>query len=172
MYKVFLQISLLFVIHSNKYCMLTGIAVILEDVIMNDAMKKIYFAGSIRGGRIDAALYSRIIGYMQKTNIVLTEHIGRPDLNLMEQGKRDIEIYDQDTAWLRESDLVIAECSCPSLGVGYELAYAEKIGKPCHIFYDKSKTQLSAMLTGNPYFQIHPYENEEQIYAAIDLILG
>lgn len=135
-------------------------------------MKKIYFAGSIRGGRIDASLYSRIIGYMQKTDIVLTEHIGRPDLNLMEQGKRDIEIYDQDTAWLRESDLVIAECSCPSLGVGYELAYAEKIGKPCHIFYDRSKTQLSAMLTGNPYFHIHPYETEEQIYSAIDLILA
>ncbi len=135
-------------------------------------MKKIYFAGSIRGGRIDASLYSRIIGYMQKNDIVLTEHIGRPDLNLMEQGKRDVEIYDQDTAWLQESDLVIAECSCPSLGVGYELAYAEKIGKPCHIFYDRSKTQLSAMLTGNPYFHIHPYETEEQIYSAIDLILA
>lgn len=135
-------------------------------------MKKIYFAGSIRGGRIDADLYRRIIEYMQKTDIVLTEHIGRPDLNLMEQGKRDIDIYDQDTAWLRESDLVIAECSCPSLGVGYELAYAEKHEKPCHIFYDRSKTQLSAMLTGNPYFHIHPYETEQQIYAAIDLILG
>ena len=135
-------------------------------------MKKIYFAGSIRGGRIDARLYSRVIEYIQKTDIVLTEHIGRPDLNLMEQGKRDVEIYDQDTAWLRESDLVIAECSCPSLGVVYELAYAEKIGKPCHIFYDRSKTQLSAMLTGNPYFHIHPYETEEQIYSAIDLILG
>lgn len=134
-------------------------------------MKKIYFAGSIRGGRIDARLYSRVIEYIQKTDIVLTEHIGRPDLNLMEQGKRDVEIYDQDTSWLRESDLVIAECSCPSLGVGYELAYAEKIGKPCHIFYDRSKTQLSAMLTGNPYFHIHPYETEEQIYSAIDLIL-
>jgi hypothetical protein len=134
-------------------------------------MKKIYFAGSIRGGRIDAGLYRRIIEYIQETDIVLTEHIGRPDLNLMEQGKRDVEIYDQDTTWLRESDLVIAECSCPSLGVGYELAYAEKIGKPCHIFYDRSKTQLSAMLTGNPYFHIHPYETEEQIYSAINLIL-
>ena len=133
--------------------------------------KKIYFAGSIRGGRIDAGLYRRIIEYIQETDIVLTEHIGRPDLNLMEQGKRDVEIYDQDTTWLRESDLVIAECSCPSLGVGYELAYAEKIGKPCHIFYDRSKTQLSAMLTGNPYFHIHPYETEEQIYSAINLIL-
>ena len=134
-------------------------------------MKKIYFAGSIRGGRIDADLYARLIRYMQKTSIVLTEHIGSPHLNLMEQGKTDIDIYDQDTAWLRESDVVIAECSCPSLGVGYELAYAEKIGKPCHIFYDRTKTQLSAMLTGNPYFTIHPYESESDIYKILDTIL-
>ena len=90
----------------------------------------------------------------------------------MEQGKRDVEIYDEDTAWLRESDMVIAECSCPSLGVGYELAYAEKLGKPCHIFYDRSKTQLSAMLTGNPYFHIHPYHCEADIYPILDEILS
>lgn len=134
-------------------------------------MKKIYFAGSIRGGRIDAELYARLIGYMQKTSVVLTEHIGSPHLNLLEQGKRDIEIYDQDMAWLRESDVLIAECTCPSLGVGYELAYAEKIGKPCHIFYDRTKTNLSAMLTGNPYFTIHPYTAEEEIYPIIDSII-
>lgn len=134
-------------------------------------MEKIYFAGSIRGGRIDAELYARMIRYMQKSAIVLTEHIGSPHLNLMEQGKRDMDIYDQDTAWLRESDVVIAECTCPSLGVGYELAFAEKLGKPCHIFYDRTKTQLSAMLTGNPYFIIHPYENEKEIYNTLDTIL-
>ena len=27
------------------------------------------------------------------------------------------------------------------------------------------------MLTGNPYFQIHPYEREEEIYEVIDEIL-
>ena len=134
-------------------------------------MKKIYFAGSIRGGRIDADLYARIIGYMQNYSVVLTEHIGSPHLNLMEQGKKDIDIYEQDTAWLRESDLVIAECTCPSLGVGYELAYAEKLGKPCHIFYDSSKTQLSAMLKGNRYFTVHPYETEDEIYKIINTIL-
>lgn len=133
---------------------------------------KIYFAGSIRGGRVDADLYRRMIEYMQKTGIVLTEHVGSPHLNLMEQGKRDVEIYDQDTAWLRESDLVIAECTCPSLGVGYELAYAEKFGKPCHVFYDRSKTQLSAMLTGNPYFHIHPYTIEEEIFSVLDELLN
>lgn len=134
-------------------------------------MKKIYFAGSIRGGRVDADLYRRMIEYMQKEHVVLTEHVGSPDLNLKEQGRRDVEIYDQDTAWLRESDILIGECTCPSLGVGYELAYAEKYEKPCHIFYDRTKAHLSAMLTGNPYFNIHPYEKEEDIYPVLDQIL-
>ena len=108
---------------------------------------------------------------MQKTSIVLTEHVGSPHLNIMEQGKRDQDIYDQDTAWLRESDVLIGDCTCPSLGVGYELAYAESRGIPCHIFYDRTMTQLSAMLTGDPYFHIHPYETEEEIYPVIDSIL-
>ncbi len=134
--------------------------------------KKIYFAGSIRGGRVDADLYNRIISYIQRTDIVLTEHVGGSNLCLEEQGfARDSKIYNQDTAWLRESDLLIGECTCPSLGVGYELAYAERFGIPCHIFYNKTKTHLSAMLTGNPYFQIHPYEKEEDIYGVIDEIL-
>lgn len=134
--------------------------------------KKIYFAGSIRGGRVDADLYHRIITYIQRTDVVLTEHVGMSNLNLMEQGQRDADIYDQDTAWLRESDLLIGECTCPSLGVGYELAYAEAHGIPCHIFYDHTKTQLSAMLTGNPYFNIHPYDKEQDIYPLLDQILG
>lgn len=133
---------------------------------------KIYFAGSIRGGRVDAELYRRIIQYIKKNHIVLTEHIGSPDLHTDEQGKKDQDIYDQDMAWLRESDMLIGECTCPSLGVGYELAYAEKCGKPCHVFYNRDKAHLSAMITGNPYFHVHPYGLEEEIYAVIDEILG
>ena len=133
-------------------------------------MKKIYFAGSIRGGRNDAELYKRIIEFIQREHIVLTEHVGDLSLSKTEVMKnRDVAIYEQDTAWLRESDLVIAECSTPSLGVGYELAYAEKEHKPVHILYNKTRTNLSAMLTGNKYFVIHPYKNEEEIY---DIILS
>ena len=135
-------------------------------------MKKVYFAGSIRGGRTDAELYKRIIKYIQQEHIVLTEHVGDLSLSKTEDIKnRDVAIYEQDTAWLRESDFVIAECTTPSLGVGYELAYAEAHGIPVHIFYNKSRTNLSAMLTGNEYFNIHPYRNEEDIYPLLDSIL-
>ena len=66
--------------------------------------KKIYFAGSIRGGRDFADLYRKMIEHMQMTDIVLTEHIGQANLNLKEKGRiSDAEIYNQDTAWLRES---------------------------------------------------------------------
>ena len=134
--------------------------------------KKVYFAGSIRGGRQDAALYQRIIQYIQRGHIVLTEHVG--DLSKSKtEGLPDQEtaIYEQDSAWLRESDVVIAECSTPSLGVGYELAYAEAHGIPVHIFYNRPRTNLSAMLSGDKYFRIHPYEEESEIYPVIDSIL-
>ena len=132
---------------------------------------KIYFAGSIRGGRTDASLYAEIIDHLDHKGTVLTEHVGHKDLNLLEQGVGDEAIYRKDTSLLKECDLVIAECTCPSLGVGYELAFAERHGKPCHIFYDRTKVQLSAMLKGDPYFNIHPYENAEDIFPTLDIIL-
>lgn len=135
-------------------------------------LKKVYFAGSIRGGRYDADLYKRIIQYIQQRHVVLTEHVGDLSLSKTEGLKdRDVAIYEQDTAWLRESDLVIAECTTPSLGVGYELAYAEAHGKSVHIFYNKSRTKLSAMLTGDRYFHLHPYNSEDEIWPVIDAIL-
>ena len=129
---------------------------------------KVYFAGSIRGGRQDALLYRRIIDFIKQTDTVLTEHIG--DLNFQESAD-ERTIYLQDTAWLREADLLIGECTSPSLGVGYELAYAEAHGKPCHLFYDRTRTSLSAMLTGNDYFSVHPYEKESDIYPVLGSIL-
>ena len=135
-------------------------------------MKKVYFAGSIRGGREDAALYGRMIAYIGKTAQVLTEHIGRPDIFESEKDSCDADIYRQDTAWLRESDILIGECTHPSLGVGYELGYAESLGKPVHILYNEERTRLSAMLAGNPDFHIHPYRQEQEIYPIIDSILA
>jgi nucleoside 2-deoxyribosyltransferase len=112
-----------------------------------------------------------MIEYIKNYGTVLTEHIGSPHLDVIEHAQRDEEIYSQDMSWLKESDMLIGECTCPSLGVGYELAYAERLGKPCHILYDRTKSHLSAMLTGNPYFHIYPYSSEEEIYQILDAIL-
>ena len=138
----------------------------------NHMNKKIYFAGSIRGGRVDTSLYQRMIDYIKQTDTVLTEHIGKTNMSLKAQTKAiDIHIYERDIEWLKQSDMVIAECTCPSLGVGYELAYAEAHNIPVYIFYDKSNANISAMLNGNEYFNIIPYESEDEIYHNLDNIL-
>jgi nucleoside 2-deoxyribosyltransferase len=127
---------------------------------------KIYFAGSIRGGRKDAELYRRVISALKEKHQVLTEHIGDLSLSTVEE-KGDKTIYEQDTAWLRECDVVVAECTQVSLGVGYELAYAEAHNKEVHIFYRPKETPLSAMLAGNERFHIHRYDNADEILAQV-----
>ena len=54
-----------------------------------------------------------------------------------------------------------------SLGVGYELAYAEAHNKEVHIFYRPKEIKLSAMLAGNERFHIHRYENADEILAQV-----
>ena len=128
---------------------------------------RVYFAGSIRGGRADANLYRRMIEKLQQSTDVLTEHVGNLDLEVRPTAQ---EIYQQDMYWLAESDVLIGEVSTPSLGVGYELAYAEKLGVPCYIFCRRD-VNLSAMLTGNAYFTVIYYENEDEVLKQIEEIL-
>ena len=112
---------------------------------------KIYFAGSIRGGRDDAHLYESLISYLGGIGQVLTEHVGAQEIT--EIGERDCLdtiIYDRDMAWLQSSDVIIAEVTTPSLGVGYELGVAEKLNKPILCLYRSvNGKQLSAMIKGN-----------------------
>ena len=130
-------------------------------------MKKIYFAGSIRGGRQDAELYGRIISRLKEYGYVLTEHVGNAQVLELEKDNSAESIYARDMAWMFEADILIAEATNPSLGAGYEIARAEERNIPVHIFYNKKRCSLSAMLAGNAKFFIHPYENEDEIYAVL-----
>jgi nucleoside 2-deoxyribosyltransferase len=114
----------------------------------------IYFAGSIRGGREDREWYQQIVGELARYGTVLTEHIGDVALGADgERGKTVAEIYERDMHWLVNADVVVAEVTSPSLGVGYELRVAEERGIPvlC-LFNEDSERSLSAMIAGNPYF--------------------
>jgi 2'-deoxynucleoside 5'-phosphate N-hydrolase len=125
---------------------------------------KIYFAGSIRGGREDANLYMSLIDDIKRYGTVLTEHIG--DATLSAQGEQTVDdtfIYTRDMDWVRESDAIIAEVTTASLGVGYELGQAESMGKPILCLYrPQSGKRLSAMLSGNVYMKIKHYNTLDE----------
>ena len=130
---------------------------------------KIYFAGSIRGGRDDAELYRRIITLLSKYGQVLTEHVGSDGLTPTgEENLSDGDIYARDMAWMAEVDVVVAEVTTPSHGVGYEIGQAEAMGKPVLCIHRHiAGRRLSAMLAGNSALQCETYESAEEL----DLVL-
>lgn len=96
---------------------------------------------------------------------VLTEHIGEDTLTSQgEVVRSDKEIYDRDVAWISEADVVVAEVTVASLGVGYELGKAEALGKKviCLYKYDGSG-RLSAMIAGNSNFINIEYERVDEL---------
>jgi len=127
-------------------------------------MSKIYFAGSIRGGRNDALIYERIIKILQNYGEVLTEHVGNNELLNQEKHLTDTEIHDRDIDWLTNCSVVVAEITQPSLGVGYELCkgmYLEK--QILCLFNTSNNNRLSAMISGQPYFKIVYYKSVEEL---------
>ena len=121
---------------------------------------KIYFAGAIRGGREETDIYNNIITYLSSKAEVLTEHVGSSELmTIGETNQSDGEIFLRDMEWLQSADLIIAEVTTPSLGVGYELGIAEKLKIPVLCLYRPIKgKRLSAMISGNEKFNCQAYQ--------------
>jgi nucleoside 2-deoxyribosyltransferase len=138
---------------------------------------KIYFCGSITGGRQDAGLYAELIKYLSKYGEILTEHIGNSNLSETgEMGKDNVteeSIYQKDVKMLTEADLVVAEITTPSLGVGYELGFAEALGKKVLCLYRiKEGRKASAMILGNKNFLCQEYAKLDGAYKIIDGFLA
>jgi len=125
---------------------------------------KIYFAGSIRGGRDDAAVYEAMVTWLRSFGEVLTEHVGDPALSETgNDGPNDRYIHDRDLAWLSACDLMVAEVTTPSLGVGYELGWATVLGKPILCLHQTiSGRPLSAMIAGSPGIQTAAYSSLDE----------
>ncbi len=121
---------------------------------------KIYFSGSITGGRDDKHLYAEIIAMLKNHGQVLTEHIGNVSMSALGQvHMTPEEVYTKDTNWIKEADIIIAEVTTPSLGVGYELGYAEMLKKRIICIYRVQEgKQVSRMVLGNKYNECFEYK--------------
>jgi 2'-deoxynucleoside 5'-phosphate N-hydrolase len=133
----------------------------------------IYFAGSIRGGREDKALYLEIIRLLGEYGHVHTEHIGDAQLSVVGEAADNRMIHDRDLSWLQESEYVVAEVTTPSLGVGYELGKATEWGKPTLCLFRPSDGRaLSAMIAGSGGVKVHEYQRAAELRGIFDEFFG
>jgi len=92
---------------------------------------KIYFACSITGGRDFEPVYQVIVHALAENgHSVLTAHLVESDAMAAEAALSTGDVYSRDVAWIRECNILMAEVSAPSHGVGYEIGFALGLGKP------------------------------------------
>jgi hypothetical protein len=125
--------------------------------------RTIYFSGSISGGRHDVPLYRRIVaaleadGHRVLAGNVTADHIGA-DGEPIEPGA----IFNRDLQWIDEADVLVAEVSMPSTGVGYEIATARyRHEMPVICLYRPAHTRrCTAMVAGDEAIRLIEYSDD------------
>jgi nucleoside 2-deoxyribosyltransferase len=134
----------------------------------------VYFACSITGGRQDELAYQRLVAALQENgHIVPTAQLASPEAIHLEGVATPEEVYARDVGWIKGCDLLVAEVSTPSHGVGYEIAFALSLNKKVLCLH-RQGGKVSKMILGNPHPQltIHPYTSIDQAVHLLNTFLA
>jgi nucleoside 2-deoxyribosyltransferase len=133
----------------------------------------VYFSCSLTGGREDERIYGHIVDHLLSLgHEVPTAHLARPEVMDLERVVIPAEVYRRDIDWIEGCQAMIAEVSTPSHGVGYEIAYALRLGKPVLCCYREGR-RVSKMLTGNDSngLEVRAYHDPDHAIELIDAFL-
>ena len=137
---------------------------------MTNPNSLIFFAAAIRGGRQQQPAYQHILRVLQRYGTVLNQHVA--DETISDFGETDVtrqDIHNREMEYLRQADVIVAELTTPSLGVGYLIASALQQKKPVIGLYQGLHThKLSAMIKGDERIIIQLYNHPEELDKILD----
>jgi nucleoside 2-deoxyribosyltransferase len=132
---------------------------------------KIFFAGSIRGGRSMLPVYIQIVDILKKQgHKVVSEHVASVDLEKIEAKITDEEIFNNDIGYVNECECLVADVTIPSIGTGYEICYAVSKGKKVLCVY-REDANISAMVRGNNSIISVSYKNMGELETTLTMHL-
>ena len=133
---------------------------------------KIYISASIYGGRQKIEIYKKIIEKLEEFAEVLNRNVIEEDVIEKETFQDDNDIFEDLENKMRDADLILAEVTVPSLGVGYEIGFADMIGKKVLAIYDLNDVEkVSTMIRGNKRIKLIGYHKIEEIMDNIEMII-
>ena len=133
---------------------------------MTSTRKVIYFCGSKFGGRQDEVLYNILFKKLDRYGDVIQPFDPEKGINqLGSRREHRLSMHDRDVALLTMCDVMVAEVTHPSLGVGYEIGRAVELGKPvlCLFRPPRSGGTLRGMLRGmdnKDHLRVYDYDPE------------
>ena len=140
----------------------------------------IYLACTVRGDRGGVLAGRAICERLEHHgHHVQTRHLLADDVEAAESTITEGEVFRRDMEWLTACDVLVAEASGSSYGVGFEVGYvlgrAHASGQRVVLLYDAARRdKVSRLITGNdhPACATFGYESIEALTAFIDKTLG
>jgi nucleoside 2-deoxyribosyltransferase len=140
----------------------------------------IYLACTVRGDRggvaAGRAVCERLIALGHD---VLTTHLLADDVNDAEAALSEADVYRRDIDWLARCDVLVAEASGSSYGVGFEVGFvlgrAHVSGQRVVLLYDAARRdRVSRLITGNcdPHCTTISYSSLDELTALVDRSFG
>src|SRR5205823_7908562 len=115
----------------------------------------IYLACTVRGDRGGVAAGRAICDRLQRAgHDVLTTHLLADNVDAAEAALTERDVYERDLRWLTSCDVLVAEASGSSYGVGFEVGYvlgrASISGQRVVLLYDQARRgAVSRLIVGN-----------------------
>lgn len=116
---------------------------------------RIYLACTVRGERGGVRAGRAICERLQHHgHEVLTTHLLADDVEHAESALTESDVYRRDLDWLSRCDVLVAEASGSSYGVGFEVGYvlgrARETGQRVLLVYDAARRgAVSRLVSGN-----------------------
>jgi hypothetical protein len=136
----------------------------------------VYLACTVRGDRGAIPIARGIAARLQHHgHIVVTTHLLADDADDAESALREEDVYYRDVTWLEASQLLVAEASGSSYGVGFEVGYV--LGRSAHsgqrvlLLCDAARRpRVSRLIPGNrhPHCTVYVYSGMDDLTRFLD----
>lgn len=141
---------------------------------------RVYLACTVRGDRGGVIAGRTIRDRLQAAgHDVLTGHLLADDVEAAESRLSAADVYRRDLEWLTSCDVLVAEASGSSYGVGFEVGYvlarAAATGQRVLLVYSEARQDaVSRLISGNcdPRCMTYAYSSTEDLAAFIDRECG
>jgi len=133
---------------------------------------KIYFGFTVAGDRSSIEIARRVVELLEDTgHEVLTRHLVSDNARQLDRLISPQQVYERDMRWLKQCDVLVAEVSGSSFGLGFETGYLlGATAKKAVLFYKRDvEKRISLLITGNtnPQCLVVPYTDVAEVEAFV-----
>lgn len=136
----------------------------------------VYLACTVRGNRGALAAARAVSDLLQRRgHSVLTTHLLADGADAAESALTERQVYERDVRWLESADLLIAEASGSSYGVGFEVGYvlgrSSQTNQRVLLLFDAARRPaISRMIGGaaHPSCTVREYAGVEELTRIVE----